>query len=79
MAVVTRTRTECDVFGTCKDVKKYEIVVRELDAETGQWEEWYTSVPLDLSPRGLDRLKKFITRGTTPPSQKEESCEKEEK
>ena len=58
---------ECDVFGTVRDVEKYYITIAKSADDTGKvvdamFEE------VDLSPRGLARLKKFINRGLLPPT-----------
>lgn len=61
-------RPTCDVYGTAKGVKKYEISVFELDEDRKR-----APVPAilysspDLCPRALERLKAKIITGTTPP------------
>lgn len=72
MATLTTTKKHCDVFGTTKDVRTFQVVIYEGDRlkdadnlnEFGSWKA-------DLSPRGLERLKKFIGRGITKPNGKD--------
>ena len=53
---------QCDVFGTCKDVMNYSVSV--VDAAG----EFDTEYKVDLSPKALNRLLRFIERGVTKPS-----------
>lgn len=56
----------CDVFNTAAGVKKYAVMVFELDDE-GETTGKGSTVKVDLSPRGLERLNVKIETGTTPP------------
>lgn len=61
----TQVRT-CDVFGTTKEVARFTVKVLQLDPEIA--EPAVFDKQLDLSPRGVARLKKFIERGCTSPA-----------
>lgn len=65
------TKRACDAFGTTKDVIEYEITITSkslrTDGEVCTVARWN----VDLSLRGLDRLEKFIKRGTSLSSRKE--------
>lgn len=58
----------CDVFGATKEVKGYAVELKVY--ESGQAGETLLEKEVDLSPRGLKRLKKFIERGTTAPDKR---------
>ncbi len=67
--MATVTKKECDVFKTQNNVARYKISLTKL----GDGEELSSSAldeEFDLCDRALARLKKFIKRGTTPPSEK---------
>jgi len=57
--MATEQRTVCDVYGTAKDVKLTNIAINGEVC----WSP-------DLSPRGRERLRKFIDRALTPPGRK---------
>ena len=54
----------CDVFGGTKDVQTYRVVVSagNLDPVIDR--------QIDLGPRGLERLRKFVERGVSKPEGK---------
>ncbi len=61
------TILECDVTKKrTLDVSRYEVVVNEISVGGIVVETAY-SENLDLTPWALERLKKFIDRGTSPP------------
>ena len=66
--MATVSVTKCDVFGTVKDVIQVRITV-EYEISPDVWEN-HKQVTRDMGVRGVDRLFKFIDRGTTPPSKK---------
>lgn len=55
----------CDIYGVTKGVKTYKVLVTEAAGIS----EGVIAREIDLSPRGLDRLRRFIERGTTKPSE----------
>jgi hypothetical protein len=55
----------CDVFESYKDVENYSVTIISDEAE-----ETILDVNVDLCPRGLKRLKKFVKDGVTKPSEK---------
>jgi hypothetical protein len=63
MATVQWAQKECDVTGLRKDVGSYQIVVQEVDLLTPPAPE--VTINVDLAPKALKRLLKFIDRGTT--------------
>ena len=69
----TITTTNCDVFGTIKDIKKYRIHMYKCDS-AGNKMEGNAPDDLDrkhdLSPAAVKRLVKFISRGCSPPKRK---------
>lgn len=58
-----KTVKTCDVFGTTKDVKRYEVSVVEVN---GDLATHVSTHEVDLGTKGLDRLEKFIERGVHP-------------
>ena len=61
---------KCDAFGVFKGVERYRVQVLEKTYAPGSSEFVLSSVcsnDVDLSPRGLARLKKCIRHGLTPP------------
>lgn len=60
----------CDVFGTAKAVKKYQIMVRPLDDDLKPLLPVLEKV-VAWGPRALERAEKFIERSCSPPSKGE--------
>lgn len=64
----------CDVYGTIRDVRQYEITVRQLEPgekpamEPRPGESKTTLRVADLGDRGYRRLLKFVDRGLVPPT-----------
>lgn len=54
----------CDVFNTIKGTGKFSIEVKDSEGRP----VWSKSP--DLSPRAVDRLKRFLIRATQPPTKK---------
>jgi len=63
--MATVEKTVCDVFGTANEIKRYHVIVGAAGHEPHE-----VDALIDLSPRGLARLKKFIERGLSKPSGK---------
>ena len=61
----TEQVTRCDVFRTLKDVKKFEMIVKNA-ADTSEAKTFQ----VDLSPRAYARLIRKIEQGTTPPAKR---------
>jgi len=62
----------CDIFGVVKGVKPVEIFVT-VDGET------VTHVKdLDMSPRALERLNRFIANGISKPKARRKKLDQEE-
>lgn len=61
--MATESIKRCDVTGVARDVKTYEVIVREVGAEA-----WVFMGTVDLGVRGLDRLRRMIDRGMKPPT-----------
>lgn len=59
--MATRQITECDVFGTVKNLKVVVVKI-EIDGRVA-----HELGPQDMSPRALVRLRKFVRNGITPP------------
>ena len=59
----------CDVFNTSKDIETYlvEVSTTCLDEAGSEQPKTVKVRRIDLSPRGLARLKRFIERGLTSP------------
>lgn len=58
----------CDVFDSNKDIKTFEVVIREVPDHDGGVK---FNKSIDLSKRGYGRMMKFLERGTRPPTKKE--------
>ncbi len=67
--MATVTKKQCDVFGTLNNVRSFRIKVLEASEDSDGYVAM-RSFDVDMSPRALARLVKFIDRGTTPPSKK---------
>lgn len=61
--MAVREVRSCDVYGTRKDVQSYQIVIERLNASEGE-EALVSSYTIDLCPRALTRLLRFVDRGT---------------
>ncbi len=72
MAVVSLRK--CDVSGvTTEDVRPFNVTIERNDDGTVSEENLIVqSWLIDLSPRSLERLKKFISRGITAPTPRKE-------
>jgi hypothetical protein len=67
--MATKPVTYCDVFGTVREVKKYSIVLTEID-DNGEL-VFNTAVPLgtaDLCPKAIKRLEGFVHKGINRPN-----------
>ena len=69
--MVMKNRRECDVFGTTRAVDIYGVKVHKIGDESD-----ILCKVVDLSPRGLARLEKFIRRGMRAPSEGERDEQK---
>jgi hypothetical protein len=73
MAVVTVTKTVCDIFGTAKDLKRMRLTLEVADGidlkgeEPERWKQVNQVVKI-LGKRGRERLDHFMTKGTTKPT-----------
>lgn len=56
---------KCDVYGTAKNVRTYQLVVTMNDTDGDP--EMVTDKSVDLSDRALTRLLAFIERGASAP------------
>lgn len=66
-----KTVRVCDVFGTVVGVTEYTVTVQPSDNDAdGNEAPAAVFRLLDLSPRALKRLLKFIGRGCTSPTRK---------
>jgi len=73
-----RTLSVCDVTGSSKDVRKYRLRLERLDGiDLAREDAWHTMSDdkLDLCPRAVKRLQRFIERGITPPNVPEAAAE----
>lgn len=69
------TVKKCDISGSLVDVHAYKIaVVRLSDTPAGE-ETKMMDEEFDMCQKSLERLEKFITRGTTPPTRKDRDNE----
>lgn len=61
----------CDVLGTSKNVKSYRVQVHVADTENGDPQgPPLLDLTADLSPRAVDRLTKWVSRGMRPTQRK---------
>lgn len=72
--MVIMEKRVCDVFGTTKGVDQYCVKVYRVGVDPEGLRERFAE-QVDLSPRGLIRLDKFIRRGMTAPSSSESTAE----
>ena len=68
--MATETVKRCDVFNTYT-AKWYRVVLLEMK-EDGSVKQELVSKNVDMCPRAVERCKKFIEKGTTPPGKKDE-------
>ena len=61
----TRTVRDCDVYGTTKEIRRFTVEITDIESDPITILSGYE---VDLSPRALARLRKFIERGVTKPS-----------
>lgn len=69
----TETVKKCDVFGTIKDVKAIRITIAELvvlDEDQDAKVDVKHQRQVDMCERAVERLFRFLDRGTTPPNKK---------
>lgn len=68
----------CDIFATTHKVSRYRLILTTLaDDELTDSDVEEVSVLIDLCPRALIRLKKFVRRGLVPPPKDETDNEPE--
>lgn len=65
MAIVPTKK--CDVFGRFKNIKSYAVQIDELDC-FGKPIRTLATKKVDLCQQALDRLQRFVIRGTSKPS-----------
>jgi len=65
--MATKEMRVCDVTGSTKDVRRIGLKMIDLndpEGETSPIASWVK----DLTPKSIERWKKFIERGCTPPA-----------
>ena len=68
--MATVPRKQCDVFKTYNKIERFQVRLYEADdKDVAQAGGPLLLVTKDLSPRALERLKKFIRRGMAPPTE----------
>lgn len=61
----------CDITGSTKDVKTFNITVEQCGATEEENELVRQVNALDMGPRALKRLLEFVDRGVSKPVKKE--------
>lgn len=70
--MATKNTMVCDVFGTYRDVERFMVLVVPESCEGKALDEMGAPTDailvrgLDMSPRAVKRLQKFIERGLSP-------------
>jgi hypothetical protein len=57
----------CDIYGGTKGVQSYQVRIETWDDDPKHAPQEILKRTIDLGPRALERLKKFVERGTAKP------------
>jgi len=65
--MATKEMRICDVTGSTKDVRRVRTIMTYMD-DNGIADDTIEMYEADMTPKSIERWKKFIERGCTPPA-----------